>query len=674
MVPARRRSTRRSIDTERGSAKLAFVPTIRSRIQARDRDLFVGRDTELDWFESVLSGETPQRVVFLHGPGGVGKSALIREVERRAEARGLSRVTIDGREVAPFPAAVEAALQPVVEGDAAVVVFDSYELITSLDSHLRDRVIPELPDAALVIFASRQPPSRGWFERGWDDIVKVIEIAPLRPSEARQLLERRGLDDSARIHDLVVRCEGSPLALVVASEAGPTGSIDELVDRLLGGEVSTDRYRTLSVAALARVTTPELLNEVGGDDDPHESYKWLADRSFAEPLADGITLHELVSTSLREQLRQRDPQGEGALRRTIADVLYRRALAGRPGVSTDLQHLIVDQTVRWGYSTGIGYRYRIDTVRPGDTEYVRELLQSVGFEEWWTLTERFFVDHPEHVGIARDRAGRVGGYFVAVTPANAPEIAEHDVMLGSWLRHARTELRTTSVVLWREAVDLTGQFDQVTALLGAGGLITSGIGNPRYVYLPISPAIPQARAFAERLGAVHLEQLDLRSHGQELECHLVDFGPGGLIGNQRDWIYRETGAAPPGIPSTRSSRASCCGGCGNRERSPPARVGWASRRWNGWHRSGNACRQHSTYSGPATTTCWRDRSSSTPSCRITPRTRRSPDDSTCRGRRTSGASKPPRSGSAPSCWPSLEPAADALRDRRLVQTVALIWD
>ena len=30
-----------------------------------------------------------------------------------------------------------------------------------------------------------------------------------------------------------------------------------------------------------------------------------------------------------------------------------------------------------------------------------------------------------------------------------------------------------------------------------------------------------------------------------LECHVVDFGPRGILGAQRDWVYRETGAAPP---------------------------------------------------------------------------------------------------------------------------------
>jgi len=37
----------------------------------------------------------------------------------------------------------------------------------------------------------------------------------------------------------------------------------------------------------------------------------------------------------------------------------------------------------------------------------------------------------------------------------------------------------------------------------------------------------------------------MRGQGMDLACHVVDFGPGGLIGFQRDWIYRETGSAVP---------------------------------------------------------------------------------------------------------------------------------
>ena len=65
------------------------------------------------------------------------------------------------------------------------------------------------------------------------------------------------------------------------------------------------------------------------------------------------------------------------------------------------------------------------------------------------MTSVFFRDHPEFVGIARDRDGGVGGYYVAVSPGNAPASAETDVLLGPWLRHAREVLKTDSAVVVR---------------------------------------------------------------------------------------------------------------------------------------------------------------------------------------------------------------------------------
>ena len=107
----------------------------------------------------------------------------------------------------------------------------------------------------------------------------------------------------------------------------------------------------------------------------------------------------------------------------------------------------------------------------------------------------------------------------------------------------REELNTNSVVMWREAVDLTGGMGEVTSLLGAGGLLSTGVANPRYGFLPISPLIPAAKQFSEALGAVHVPELDMHALGHDLDCYVVDFGPGGLLGFQRDWIYRETGMA-----------------------------------------------------------------------------------------------------------------------------------
>lgn len=526
---------------------------------ARDSELFVAREAELCRLADMLAERVPHRVVHVVGLGGIGKSALLREVARRAAADGVTTIWVDGRTVPPFPSEIETALQHVRSSAAALVVFDSYELIASLDSHLRELVIPELPDTTVVAFASRAEPSPAWFEQGWEHIVDTIRLGPLAGDAAAQLVAAHGVHDPL-LADAVVRDgHGLPLALVVGAEtvpattethavgASPNASttLAEIADRLVGEEVEADRRRVLGVAALTKITTPELLADVLGDDDPQESFKWLAGRTFAEPLAEGVTLHALVAEAVRANLRRTDPDGEAALRRRVADHVHRRAVAGQHSLSTSLQYLVLDQRVRWGFAADVGQRFRIDRVRDGDAAYVGAVLDAVGAGEWWKLTEVFFERATHTVGIARDPDGRIGGYFTAVTPATAPPEADADPLLGPWLRYAREALRTTSAVLWREAVDLTGELGEVTSLLGAGGIVATGVPNPRYGFLPITPMLPAAAEFSEALGAVHVPELDMIGHGMHLECHIVDFGPGGLLGFQRDWVYRETGAAPP---------------------------------------------------------------------------------------------------------------------------------
>jgi hypothetical protein len=532
------------------------VTTLRRQVEGRDQESFVGRAKELAVFDRVLDGNSPTRLIHLLGIGGIGKSALLREVVRRARRRGFDTVWLDGRDLPPFPAEVDAAIDAVTEAAPALVVFDSYELISSLDSYLRESVVPDLPDTTVVVFASRQPPSRAWFEHGWDRVVETIELDGLPSRDATDLLRVHGLASEEAVDEIVRRSHGSPLALVVGAEAGVGASLGDLADRLLGDEVDPDRYRILSVAALARVTTPELLDDVLGDADPHESYKWLASVTFSEPLTAGVTLHSLVAHAVRDRIRSLDPAGEAALRRRIADHLYRRAVAGHFGLSVDLQHLVVDPGVKWGFASDVGNRYRIDRIQTGDTDHIGAVLDAVGVGDWWQTTKVFFTQHPEFCGVARDASGGIGGYFVAVAPASAPPAAHDDPLLGPWLRYARDELNTTSAVLWREAVDLTGEMGEVTSLLGAGGLLSTGISNPRYGFLPISPLIPAAKQFSDALGAVHVPELDLRAAGQELDCYVVDFGPGGLLGFQRDWIYRESGmaAAPLDAPDDDPAR------------------------------------------------------------------------------------------------------------------------
>jgi hypothetical protein len=73
----------------------------------------------------------------------------------------------------------------------------------------------------------------------------------------------------------------------------------------------------------------------------------------------------------------------------------------------------------------------------------------------------------------------------------------------------------------------------------------SNEGEPRFAYLPINPRFRGAPEFAAALGAQHLTDLDVSISGETIECHLVDYGPGGLLTAQRDLVYRELGLVPP---------------------------------------------------------------------------------------------------------------------------------
>jgi hypothetical protein len=521
---------------------------------ARDRELFIARGAELRRLEDMLADRVPTRVVHVVGPGGIGKSALLREAARRAAERGVATVWVDGRDVPPFPAEIEHALAPVREAEAATfVVFDSYELIASLDGYLREQLIPELPAATVVAIASRTKPAPGWFEHGWEQVVATLRLDRLAPADAEAMLAAHGVDDPRTVSAVTRHAHGSPLALSVAAQAWATGASDdpvgaslaEIAERLVGREVDPEHRRVLAVAALARVTTPELLAAVLADDHPQDSFKWLAGLTFAEALAEGVTLHALVGDAVRAGLRRTDPTGEAELRRRIADHLHRHAIAGRHSLSADLQHLVLDERVRWGFAADVGSRYRVDSVRPGDGAIVAAAMDAAGVRDWWLSTRVFFEQHPDFVSIARTTEGTIGGFSIAVSPDRYPAAAESDPLLGKWLPYAREHLRTRAAVLWRDAWDVSGAAGEITGLLGAAGVLSTGVPNPRYGFLPINPANPSAVEFAATLGAHHVHELDVAGQGQHLECHILDFGPGGLLGFQRDWIYAETGAAPP---------------------------------------------------------------------------------------------------------------------------------
>src|SRR5262249_31601112 len=247
-------------------------------------------------------------------------------------------------------------------------------------------------------------------------------------------------------------------------------------------------------------------------------------------------------------LRQANPGLERDLRRRIVDHLGARARAGGdPLLVIDMAHLVEDPLKRWGFGWAGNVSFRIDAVRPGDADRIEREHGDRQPRLWWQLTRRFFEQAPDRVAVARDRDDQICGYMACVSLATAPGFAYADPLTGPWLAHARRDAARGDAVLWHAAVDFTGQA-KVQAMLGIAGVLRSGAVPPRFAYLPIDPAYPGAVDFARAIGADHLADLDADLGGQQVQCHRLDYGPGGLFDHIRAQVYIELGLPAPARP------------------------------------------------------------------------------------------------------------------------------
>ncbi len=543
--------------------------TLAARLADRDRGRFAGRRAELDLLGRCMAEDSQVSVVHIVGPGGIGKSALLREIARRARDQGREVISVDGRELGPEPGALEAALRAAATGQRPLVLLDSYEQMVALDGYLRRDLLPALPDQTLVLIAGREAPDPAWFTGGWEAITVRLDVGGLQAAEAQSLLAAAGVADE-RVPAIIDWASGSPLALTLAAETasadpGWNAAIEPdrpeilraLIHRLAETELRNVRLPALAVAAIARTTTPELLRAVlsggiqggrppmaGPHDDPDDVYKQLCELTVTEPLGDGITLHELLRKALRADLRQRNSELERELRRKIIDYLYLEAIAGQQLLLIDMAHLVENPFTRWGFCWEGSVGYRLDVVRDGDAEEIGRHVDMLQNQPWWELSRRYFEEAQDRVAVVRDLRDKPCGFLVCMSVPTAPGFADADPLTGPWLSHARQHLASGESVLWQAAVDLTRQ-GQVQGMLGMAGVLRSGVHNPRFVYLPIDAGLPGAVEFARALGAEHLAGLDAVIGSHSVQCHRMDFGPGGLMGFIRDQVYRELGLRPP---------------------------------------------------------------------------------------------------------------------------------
>jgi hypothetical protein len=216
------------------------------RLAARRRLEFVGREPELALLEGLLRGGDGG-VVFISGPGGVGKSTLLDRFAMTGGEAGRCVVRVDCRDVAPVGAALVAEiatqakcaqaadpLEALGEVNGLLLLLDTTELLTALDRWIREELLPWLATDTVAVLAGREPPSTAWrTDPGWHGLVHTVALQNLSAADSAALLERRGVP-SEQFADAFAFTRGHPLALALVADVVAQGGDTQLARKLPG--------------------------------------------------------------------------------------------------------------------------------------------------------------------------------------------------------------------------------------------------------------------------------------------------------------------------------------------------------------------------------------------------------------------------------------------------------
>ncbi len=469
------------------------MPTIREAVEALEERLFVGRAQDLETFERWLGpddGGAPQ-LLNVHGPGGVGKSALLGAFRRVSERAGRPVVTIDGRSVPPTPedflsAATGGSIAPPRRGRGAstpsgsfadamarlngsrpLVLIDTFEQLEELTRWLQEEFLPNLDTDVRVVVAGRFPMGPGWSD--WQKIVRPMQLRGLSTDDVKEYLERRGIAEAVLVRQVQSATGGLPLAVTLAAdmiqqlgmrrfEAAPEWrlAVRSLVERLLVEAPDPDLREALEACSVVRQFDEATLEATLGRRDISTAFDRLCRLSVVRPSEHGLMLHDDLRRMLAEDLRWRKPERFRELR--LAALAHYRERA-RTAPASERPWLVAERLYLWGNEVVQSILFRedepglvyVEAGRPDDTgdvlavwshwlERILPARQAMDYSEFTPERDREWIErlvrHPAvRLRVARDHGGRAIGFDTTIPIfAGSAELLQSHPLFAKLLR------------------------------------------------------------------------------------------------------------------------------------------------------------------------------------------------------------------------------------------------
>lgn len=561
--------------------------TLRDLLLRRPAEPLVGRDHELRVLGTTLEPDGPL-VVFVHGIGGMGKTALLERFAQQAEDGELAGevgavVRLDCRQVEPTSAgfldalgealadAVPASAVPTSSEDPVgalaevdgpvLVVLDTFEALRLADTWFRRELLPRLPAHVRVVVAGRHPPSAAWRASGADHAaVRTLALRPLGAGAAHRLLDHLGLgpQQAERVRRLA---GGHPLLLQVAGaavaerpwlepdDAAVPETLEAVTDLYLR-DLDPETRRSIDAASVVRRANVPLLAAMLPDRDPRAVHDRLRDLPFVSATPHGLAVHEALQPTLAAAHQAADPATHRAHRRAAWREL-RAQLRAAPRhdawrCTADMLYLIGNPVVREAFFPTRAPAYVVEPARPDDAAQVEGIARQheppavaglIG--RWWTRVRSAFR-------VARDPSGSVVGFSAMLERGEVREEWLDDPISRAWVEHLAAHPVAADeevLLLPRWLTEASGELpDDVQAAmwLDIKGAYTERRPRLRRLYTVVrdlrrwAPIVGPLGFRAVEGGAVDVD-------GHAYHPVVLDFGPGSVDGWLADLVAEEMG-------------------------------------------------------------------------------------------------------------------------------------
>lgn len=289
---------------------------------------FVGRNHELHAFKAHLVSDGAS-LLYVHGPLGIGKTALIAHFASYCGEVGCRVIELDARFVPPTEEALmraitggrslkhfEAALEI---GDRRWVLFiDNFDAwAVESQTQLVNGLCALLNAGSRIIVASRRIPDPKWWGSAFRRL-HTMPLAVLPPGDAATLAETLGIAHRD-IDDVVRRSAGHPLCIRTLSEASQAEGVSNLGGAPIEFELMTSWPReVLEIGVIPVRITEELLASFLDDAEASVIFDQLATLAFSDPSGIGLRLPGVLREVLVRRIRERSPQRYAELQHRLA--------------------------------------------------------------------------------------------------------------------------------------------------------------------------------------------------------------------------------------------------------------------------------------------------------------------------------------------------------------------